>query len=226
MALFNGSSTGRNWCPWRWSPRLRRCLPRGRLDPRPGALRSALPGRRGVPLDRRASTARLDACGPEPLVELLFGEFADAAPALPILMGAFVAISLGPLAVNAIVVPGRQRRLATYALAGLAINVALNLVLIRLRLPRGGVGDPRDRGGRGRLALGRRIRHLDEPPALSRFVRAALAAAPATLALWGLSELGASLAILVAAAVVIYGLLPLALRALDLRRLCALLRRG
>ena len=36
---------------------------RGRLDPRPGALRAALPGRRGVPLDRRASAARLDTRG-------------------------------------------------------------------------------------------------------------------------------------------------------------------
>jgi O-antigen/teichoic acid export membrane protein len=164
----------------------------------------------------------------EPLVELLFGgEFADAAPALPILMGAFVAISLGPLAVNAIVVLGRQRRLATYALAGLVINVALNLVLIPPYgfLAAAWVTLVTEVAVVG-LALWEVIRHLDEPPALSRFVRAALAAALMTLALWGLSELGASLAILVAAAVVIYGLLLQALGALDLRRLRALLRRG
>ena len=57
-------------------------------------------------------------------------------------------------------------------------------------------------------------------------MRAALAAALMTLTLWGLSEWHkTSLAILVAA-VVIYGLLLLALRALDLRRLRALLRRA
>ena len=85
-------------------------------------------------------------------------------------MGAFVAISLGPLAVNAIVVLGRQRRLATYALAGLVINVALNLVLIPPYgfLAAAWVTLVTEVAVVG-LALWEVIRHLDEPPALSRF---------------------------------------------------------
>jgi O-antigen/teichoic acid export membrane protein len=164
----------------------------------------------------------------EPLVELLFGgDFAAAAPALPILMGAFVAIALGPLAVNAIVVLGRQRRLAIYALAGLVINVVLNLILIPPYgfLAAAWVTLVTEVSVVG-LALWEVVRHLDDPPVLGRFVRAALAGLLMTLALWGLSELGASLGVLVAAAVVVYGVLLLAVGALDVPRLRALLRGG
>jgi O-antigen/teichoic acid export membrane protein len=68
---------------------------------------------------------------PAEIVDLLFGdEFEDAAPALPVLMGAFVALSLWHLALNMVIVLGRQRRLIVYTTVGLVVNVALNLVLI------------------------------------------------------------------------------------------------
>ncbi len=67
----------------------------------------------------------------EPLVRLLFGaEFESAAAALPILMGAFVFVSLSYLTGNLLVVLHLQRRMIGIATAGLAVNVALNVVLI------------------------------------------------------------------------------------------------
>jgi O-antigen/teichoic acid export membrane protein len=66
-----------------------------------------------------------------PIVRLLFGaEFAAAAPALPVLMGAFVAICFGYLVGNMIIVLRLQRRNVGIALAALVLNVALNLALI------------------------------------------------------------------------------------------------
>src|SRR5581483_1637816 len=51
-----------------------------------------------------------------PIVELLFGgSFAAAAPALPILMGAFVAISFGYLNGNMVVLLRLQRAFFLYA---------------------------------------------------------------------------------------------------------------
>ena len=67
----------------------------------------------------------------EPLIRLLFGDaFTDAAPALPVLMGAFVVICLGYLSGNLVIVLGLQRRFLGYALLALVFNIALNLVLI------------------------------------------------------------------------------------------------
>lgn len=67
----------------------------------------------------------------EPIVLLLFGEeFRDAAPALPILMGAFVLISLAHVTGHLVLVLGLQQRLLAYAAAGLVLNVGLNLLLI------------------------------------------------------------------------------------------------
>lgn len=67
----------------------------------------------------------------EPIVLFLFGEeFRDAAPALPILMGAFVMISLGHVTGHLVLVLDLQRLLLAYAAAGLVLNVGLNLLLI------------------------------------------------------------------------------------------------
>jgi O-antigen/teichoic acid export membrane protein len=66
-----------------------------------------------------------------PIMIFLFGSrFAAAAPALPILAGAFVSISFGYLVGNMVVVVELQRRFALYAGAGLLLNAALNVVLI------------------------------------------------------------------------------------------------
>jgi O-antigen/teichoic acid export membrane protein len=66
-----------------------------------------------------------------PIMILLFHrEFAAAAPALPILAGAFVSISFGYLAGNMVVILELQRRFVGYAAVGLVVNAALNVVLI------------------------------------------------------------------------------------------------
>jgi O-antigen/teichoic acid export membrane protein len=67
----------------------------------------------------------------EPTVRLLFGaDFADAAPALPVLMGAYVLTSFGYLFGSMIVVLDLQVRLVAYSAVALVFNVVLNLVLI------------------------------------------------------------------------------------------------
>ena len=66
-----------------------------------------------------------------PFMVLLFGQgFAAAAPALPILMGAFVSISFGYLSGSMVAVLHLQRRFLVYALVGLVVNVVLNLILL------------------------------------------------------------------------------------------------
>lgn len=66
-----------------------------------------------------------------PIMTLLFGaQFAQAAPALPILMGAFVSISFGYLAGNMVVILELQRKFFRYAAVGLAVNASLNIALI------------------------------------------------------------------------------------------------
>ena len=162
----------------------------------------------------------------DPIVELLFGsEFSEAAPALPILMGAFVAISFGHLAVNMVIVLGLQRRLAVYALTGLAVNVALNLVLIP---PYGFIAAAWVTLGTEALVVGLAfssvLRRLGLRLGLGRFVRAAAAALGMTLALWALDRAGAPLGVLVAAATVSYAGLAVALRAVDLGEIRSLVR--
>ncbi len=66
-----------------------------------------------------------------PIMILLFGiQFAAAAPALPVLAGAFVSISFGYLVGNMVVILELQRRFAIYAAIGLLLNAILNVVLI------------------------------------------------------------------------------------------------
>ena len=66
-----------------------------------------------------------------PIMVLLLGpQFAAAAPALPILMGAFVSISFGYLVGNMVVILQMQRRFIVYAAVALALNVVFNLILI------------------------------------------------------------------------------------------------
>jgi O-antigen/teichoic acid export membrane protein len=66
-----------------------------------------------------------------PIMVSLFGaQFAPAAPALPILAGAFISISFGYLVGNMVVVLELQRRFAVYAAIALFLNAALNVVLI------------------------------------------------------------------------------------------------
>lgn len=67
----------------------------------------------------------------DPTVRTLFGEeFAESATAFAILMAVFVATSLGYLVGYLVLVLGLQRQFIAWALAGLVVNVGLNLVLL------------------------------------------------------------------------------------------------
>lgn len=162
-----------------------------------------------------------------PAIELLFGsEFAGAAPALPVLMGAFVVICFGYLSGNMVIVLGLQRKFVRYALLGLLVNVVLNLVL----LPRYGfmaaawttlATEIAVVGLTWRAVLGKLRFRLR----LGRMVRAALATAAMTLLLLGLRAIGTPAVPLLLAAAVSYPPLALLLRAIsveDLRQLRAL----
>ena len=65
------------------------------------------------------------------ITELLFGaDFTDAGPALPLLMGTFVVVSLGYLTGYLIVAYNLQRRFLAIAVGALVFNVAANLALV------------------------------------------------------------------------------------------------
>jgi O-antigen/teichoic acid export membrane protein len=69
--------------------------------------------------------------GAEPIVRLLFGaEFAEAAPALPVLMATLVVVSIGYLTGYLIVAYRLQKPFVAIAAAALVLNVAANLALV------------------------------------------------------------------------------------------------
>jgi len=165
----------------------------------------------------------------EPVVLLLFGEdFSDAAKALPILMGAFVAICFGYLAGNLVVVLELQRLFLRNAAIALVFNVALNLVLIP---PYGFVAAAWVTLATSvlvsMLTLGAALRRLALRLRLERMFLSAGAAGMMTVAVAFLKEAGAPLAALVTAAVVVYPaalLLVGALRPADVQELLRLRR--
>jgi O-antigen/teichoic acid export membrane protein len=154
-----------------------------------------------------------------PLVTLFFGdEFAPAAPALPILGGAFVFICYGYLTGNLLLTLGIAQRQIVVGLAGLVVNVVGNLILVPrygfegaawmtlatevVVVTTGGWFVVRELGGLGELSVGR----------LPRVLLAALALLGA---LAGLDALGAGLLPLAVAAAVLYPALLLGLRAVE-----------
>ncbi|HKR99429.1 MAG TPA: polysaccharide biosynthesis C-terminal domain-containing protein [Candidatus Dormibacteraeota bacterium] len=69
----------------------------------------------------------------KPILDLLYGEeFTQAAPALAILMVAFVVICLGYVFGSMVVILNVQRRLLRYALLALGVNIGLNLIFVSL----------------------------------------------------------------------------------------------
>jgi O-antigen/teichoic acid export membrane protein len=141
-----------------------------------------------------------------PIVRLLFGpQFAAAAPAVPILAGAFVSISFGYLAGNMVVILELQRRFVRYAAIGLIINATLNLLLI----PRYGflaaawvtlVTEVTVMSQIMRTVL----RSLSMTPRFGRILRTLLVATVMGLLTWIARLAGVPLAGLVAVAAVIY----------------------
>lgn len=164
----------------------------------------------------------------EPLVTFVFGEeFAPAAPALPVLAGAFVFICLGYLTGNLLLVTGLQRRLVLVSVLALIANVVINLLLI----PRYGfmgaawatlftevvvIGV-----SAWFLARAMQVRR----PSLGRLPRITFAAAMLLALLAGVSALGAPLGALLALACVAYPVLLIGLRAFEIDEIRALVRR-
>jgi O-antigen/teichoic acid export membrane protein len=150
--------------------------------------------------------------GPEEIVRLLFGaEFADAAPALPLLMATFVLVSVGYLAGYLIIAYELQRRFVLIALVALVLNVSANLVLVPVA---------------GFLAaawitLGTELlvatwttvlvcRTIGVLPEWGRVARVAAVAAVAGAAGWALGEAGVPVVLWTAAAALLYAGLLLA----------------
>jgi O-antigen/teichoic acid export membrane protein len=156
-----------------------------------------------------------------PTIDLLYGsEFEAAAPALPVLMAAFVVICFGYLSGNMVVVLGLQRKYLLYALFGLVFNVGLNIAL----LPSVGfmaaawvtlATEVLVVGLGWRAVLG----ELQFRPSLARAWRALLATAAMTALLLGLRLVDAPAVLLLLAALVTYPLLALAVRAVTLDEL-------
>jgi O-antigen/teichoic acid export membrane protein len=162
-----------------------------------------------------------------PIIGLLFGpQFAQAAPALPILMGAFVSISFGYLAGNMVVILELQRKFFRYALVGLVVNASLNVALI----PRYGflaaawitlltevvVMSLTMRSVLGELAM---------TPRVGRLARTLVAALGMGLLTWLAKSLGAPLLGLIAVAALTYPALLLLLGALTFAQARAIMRK-
>jgi O-antigen/teichoic acid export membrane protein len=163
----------------------------------------------------------------ESTVRLLFGAaFADAAPALPILMGAFIAICFGYLGGQGVIVLGLQRLAVVSAAVGLAVNIALNLLLV----PRYGflaaawvtlVTEVVVNG----IVLVRVRRGMGMQLRWGRIARTVAAGVVLAAVLVGLGALDAPFAAQILAAAVVYPGLLFALRALRPQDISVLLRR-
>ncbi len=164
----------------------------------------------------------------EPVVRLIFGaEFAEAAPALPILGGAFVFICFGYLNGSLMTVLGLQGRLLRISIAALVVNLAGNLILVPTYgfLAAAWMTLATELLVFG-LSLWVILANL-KPKSLdvSRGLRTLLAAGLLCGALTALDSAGAGLAILVPAACVLYPALLIGLRAFDPRELLVVVRR-
>jgi O-antigen/teichoic acid export membrane protein len=163
-----------------------------------------------------------------PIMRLIFGaEFTAAAPALPVLFGAFVFICFGYLNGNLLAVLGLQRKLLLISLIALVVNLVGNLILVPIDGFMGAawmtlITEVVVWGMSLRLILS--TLEMGRPP-LGRVGRTALAAVLLGVGLGALQLLGAQLAVLVAAACVLYPALLFALRALGPGELRILLRR-
>lgn len=161
------------------------------------------------------------------LLQLLFGdEFVAAAPALPVLMAAFVFVALNYPLDNMVIVQGQQRQLIKIALAGLTVMVIGNAIGV----PAAGFE------GAAWAVLAAEIvvtvltyRLVSGPLGMTigqgRLLRIVASAAVALVALEALDIAGAPLGVLVAALAVAYPAALIVLGGLDLGELRAIMRR-
>jgi O-antigen/teichoic acid export membrane protein len=163
----------------------------------------------------------------EPVVHLLYGpEYHAAAPALPVLMGAFTVICCGYAFGLFTLVLGLQREFARFALAALVFNVIANLLLV----PRYGfmaaawttlATEALVVGLIGRVVLERLQMRLS----LGRAGRTAIAATISGLAAYALLHAGVGVLLLLLAASVVHVGGLFALGALNMEEIRAILRR-
>ena len=164
-----------------------------------------------------------------PIVRLVFGaDFASAAPALPVLGGAFVFICFGYLNGSLLAVLGLQGKLLRISLAALVLNVAANLILVPSY---GFMAAAWVTLATEMLVFGLSLRVVwsrlgPRRPELGRGARIVLAAGLLGGALEALRAAGAGLAILIVAAGLLYPALLFGLRALGREDLRILLRRA
>jgi len=161
------------------------------------------------------------------IVTLLFGSgFADAGPALPILMGAFVSISFGYLVGNMVVVLELQRKFLLYSAVALVLNATLNIILIP---PYGFLAAAwitlLTEVTVMSLTARSILRSLEMRPRLGRLARTAVAAVLMGAIAWAVQRAGAPFAVVVLAGGVSYLLGVGLLRVVTLGELLALLKK-
>lgn len=163
------------------------------------------------------------------VVRLIFGEqFVSAAPALPVLGGAFVLICFGYLNGNLLVVLGLQNKLMKISLLALVVNLVGNGILVPLVGYMGAAAMTLVTEAVVCVASLRLIATRLEIglPRPGRMLRTAAAAVVLGLGLGALRIGGASLWVLVAVACAGYPALLFSLRALELDDVRLVLRRG
>lgn len=160
-----------------------------------------------------------------PIVELLYGPgYASGASILPILFAAFVPICIGNVAGNMVIATDLQRRYIWYAALGLLLNVPLNILIIpSLGIEAAAWITLLTEVAVVSLTLAMVLRRIEMRLSLRRIALTTLSATGSALALWGLREASAGAVLLVIAMAVLYPLLLIAARALDLDELRALL---
>lgn len=162
-----------------------------------------------------------------PLMRLFFGEeFVPAAPALPVLGGAFVFICYGYLIANLLLILGIQRKQIIVGLIALVVNVAGNLILV----PRYGFQGAAWMTlvteivvvGTGGYYVVRALGGL-RVVSVGRLPRVLVAAATLTAALVAVKAAGGGLVVLSAAAAVLYPSLLLGCGAVSIAEIKPLL---
>lgn len=164
----------------------------------------------------------------EPLITLVFGEeFAPAAPALPVLGGAFVLICYGYLTGNLLLVLGQQRKMVVVAVLALIANVVGNVLLIPST---GFMGAAWITLVTEAVVIALSFLFIARAlglrrPSPGRLPHIALAAVMLLLVMLGVDALGAPLVVELAVACLVYPVLLLGLRAIQLDEIRSLLRR-
>jgi O-antigen/teichoic acid export membrane protein len=166
--------------------------------------------------------------GYDDITVLLFGDdFAEAGPALPLLMATFVVVSLGYLTGYLIVAYRLQNRFLAIAVGALVFNVATNLALV----PEYGFM------AAAWLTLATEVlvmglsmwivcRAMGLAPMGEHLGRIVAAAVAAGLFAWGLNEAGIHTIVWVVAGAAAYGALVIALGAVRFGELRALMRKA